>query len=336
MRRYLAKNLPQIWQDKTHPLSKLLYPLSLIYGLAMSTRRILYRAGIMKSHSVSTPVIVVGNITAGGTGKTPLVIWLSEYLYLKGLKVGIISRGYGGSSPHWPVDVSPLEKPEIVGDEAVMLKQKTNLPVVVSPIRVDAANLLVDLYAVDVIVSDDGLQHLALKRDLEIIVIDAHRKFGNNRLLPSGPLRETVKSIPAGAIKIYSGNRDYKQFDYWMKFNPILFRNVNNKNLVIDINDFQGNEVNAVAGIGYPEKFFELLETLKIIVNKFSFPDHHIYRADDLEFHNDLAIIMTEKDAVKCADLVNDNSWYLEINVMPNDRFKEKIDAFSESIPGKI
>ncbi len=332
----LVKKLPQIWQDKTHPVSKLLYPLSLLYAVVMIIRRYLYKAGLLRSHSVSVPVIVVGNVTVGGTGKTPLVIWLSEYLYFKGLKVGIISRGYGGSSPHWPVDVSPLEKPEMVGDEAVMLKKKTSLPVIVSPIRLDAAELLIDLYAVDVIVSDDGLQHLALKRDLEIIVIDAQRMFGNNRLLPSGPLRESVNSISTDAIRIYSGNRELDQFEYWMKFNPIRIRNIINENLVIDIHEFEGNEVNAVAGIGYPEKFFDLLESLKIKLNKFSFPDHHVFQADDLKFDNNLAIIMTEKDAVKCASLVNDNSWYLEINVVPNDNFKNRIDLFSESIPRTI
>lgn len=332
MDRILKKSLPQIWQDRTHPISKLLYPFSLIYGLAMITRRYLYKAGIMKSQSVSAMVIVVGNITVGGTGKTPLVIWLSEYLYLKGLKVGIISRGYGGSSPSWPVDVSPLEKPEMVGDEAVMLKKKTNLPVIVSPARLDAARLMVDLYAVDVIVCDDGLQHLALKRDFEIIVIDAHRMLGNERLLPSGPLRESPKWISSGALKIYSGNQDLNEFEYWMKFNPIMFRSVNNEDLVIDIEELEGTEINAVAGIGNPEKFFALLEILKIKVNKYCFPDHHVFQSDDFNFDDNLAVVMTEKDAVKCVNLVNDNSWYLEINVVPNDRFKDRIDLLSESI----
>ena len=336
MRNYLETNLPEIWQDKTHPISKLLYPFSLVYGLAMKIRRLFYKTGLMRSRSVQAPVIIVGNISVGGTGKTPLVIWLSEYLYFKGLKVGIISRGYGGSSPEWPVDVSPLEKPELVGDEAVMLKQKTSLPVIVSPVRFDAAKQLVDLYAVDVIVSDDGLQHLALNRDLEIIVIDAKRGFGNNRLLPSGPLRENVSSIATNAIKLYSGNQDLNQHDYWMKFNPIRFRNVNNDNLVIDINEFKNNEVNAVAGIGNPEKFFNMLENLKIKVNRFGFPDHHVFQADDFRFDNNLAIIMTEKDAVKCTNLVNDNSWYLEISVIPNDKFKNTIDSFAKAIPRKI
>ena len=198
----LAINLPQIWQDKTHPISKLLFPLSLIYGFTMSIRRKLYQSGVLKSHSINVPVIIVGNITVGGTGKTPLVVWLADYLSNKNLKVGIISRGYGGSSPQWPVDVSPIEKAEIVGDEAVLLKQKTGLPIVVSPVRFDSAELLVKNHGVNIIISDDGLQHLALNRNMEIIVIDAKRQFGNNRLLPSGPLRESPKSISADAIKI--------------------------------------------------------------------------------------------------------------------------------------
>ena len=334
MFQYLKNNLPQIWQDKTHPVSKLAYPLSLLYGLVISVRRLLYKTGLMRSHAVEAPVVIVGNITVGGTGKTPLVIWLSEYLYFKGLKVGIISRGYGGSSPQWPVDVSPQDKAEVVGDEAVMLKHKTNLPVIVSPVRVDAARMLVELYGVDVIVSDDGLQHLALKRDLEIVVIDALRKFGNNRLLPSGPLRQTVGSISDNAIRMYSGNNDLEQFDYWMKFNPIRFRNVNNNNLVIDVNEFEDNEVNAVAGIGFPDKFFDLLSSLGIKVNKHRFPDHHVYTGADFQFNNQLAVIMTEKDAVKCAKLVNDNTWFLEINAVPNEHFKSRIDMFADSITG--
>lgn len=335
MQRYLVKNLPQIWQDKTHPVSKVLYPLSLIYGLGMNVRRMLYQTGMMKSHSVPANVIVVGNITVGGTGKTPLVIWLSEYLYLMGFKVGIISRGYGGSSPQWPVDVTPLERPEIVGDEAVLLRKNTNLPVIVSPVRADAARMLIDLYKVDVIISDDGLQHLALQRDLEIVVIDAKRRFGNNRLLPSGPLRQSVKSISKDAIKIYSGQGDLSQFDCSMRFNPVLFRNVNNSDLVIDIDELQGSEINAVAGIGYPDKFFDLLESLDIRVHRHGFPDHHIFQAEDFKFEHDLALIMTEKDAVKCVNMVGDNSWYLEINVLPNENFKSRIDSFAKSMHGE-
>ena len=329
MWKKLAINLPQIWQDKTHPISKLLFPLSLIYGLSMSLRRGLYQSGLLKSQSVDVPVIIIGNITVGGTGKTPLVIWLSDYLSKKGLKVGIISRGYGGSSPQWPVDVSPIEKAEIVGDEAVLLKQKTKLPVVVSPVRVDSANLLIQNYAVDVIISDDGLQHLAINRDIEIIVIDAKRQFGNNRLLPSGPLRESQKSISADAIKIYSGENNLDQFEYSVQFKPVQFRNVRSPEFAVDSDHFSHTHVNAIAGIGYPDKFFSTLKTLDIQVNSKSFADHHFYRADDLAFNNDLPLLMTEKDAVKCTELVTDNAWYLEIEAIPNHKF---INRFEQSV----
>ena len=163
MRRFLASTLPEIWQDKTHPVGKLLYPLSLIYQITMAIRRKAYQIGFFKSASAGVPVIIVGNISVGGTGKTPIVVWLSEFLQSQGLRVGIISRGYGGSSPHWPVDVSHLDKADVVGDEAILLKQKTKLPVFVSPIRIDAARALVKKHPVDVIISDDGLQTLSVE-----------------------------------------------------------------------------------------------------------------------------------------------------------------------------
>ncbi len=321
-----ATKLPQIWQDKTHPISKLLYPLSLIYGVAMPVRRRLYEAGLLKSQSVSVPVIIVGNITVGGSGKTPLVVWLASYLSKKNLKVGIISRGYGGSSPQWPVDVTLTEKAEIVGDEAILLKQKTGLPVVVSPVRVDSANLLINNYNVDIIISDDGLQHLAIKRDIEIIVVDAHRQFGNNRLLPSGPLRESPNSISSDAIKIYSGENNLEQFEFFMQFKPIQFRNVKSPGISLTMYHFEHQQVNAIAGIGYPDKFFAMLDSLNIKPSKNYFPDHHYFRSDDLVFDNEWPIIMTEKDAVKCAELVDDNAWYLEIEALPNQNFITRVD----------
>ncbi len=325
MRDYLATHLPQIWQDKTHPVSKLLFPLSLIYGLAISIRQKLYSTGIFKRSSVSVPVIVVGNITVGGTGKTPLVIWLANYLQQRNWNVGIISRGYGGSSPQWPVDVTLLEKPEIVGDEAVLLRHKLDQPLAVSPNRLDSAQLLIDKYNIDIIISDDGLQHLALKRDLEIIVIDADRKFGNGRLLPSGPLRQTSESTSQDAIKIYSGNKNLDQFEFNMQFKPTRFCKVNAADQSQQIDYFENMDVNAVAGIGNPEKFFNTLKSLNIKANTKVFPDHHVFQSGDLIFNDNKPILMTEKDAVKCREFTLPNAWYLEIEAQPNQTFINKL-----------
>jgi len=329
----LAINLPKIWQDKTHPVSKLLYPLSLIYGLAMTIRRKLYKSGLFKSGTISVPLIVVGNITVGGTGKTPLVIWLADKLTKKNLSVGIISRGYGGSSPQWPVDVSVVEKAELVGDEAILLKRKTGLPVAVSPMRIDSANLLINQHKVDIIISDDGLQHLAINRDLEIIVIDAIRQFGNNRLLPSGPLRERPSTISATAIKIYSGRKNQLQeFDYSVHFEPIQFRNIKSPELAVKTDYFDGTQANAIAAIGHPEKFFSTLNSLGIKTSNNHFPDHHYFQSSELVFNNDWPVIMTEKDAVKCADLVSENAWYLEIQAIPNQAFISQFEKRIEKL----
>ncbi len=326
MRDYLATNLPQIWQDKTHPVSKLLYPLSLIYGLAVSIRRLLYNIGILKSSSVNVPVIIIGNITVGGTGKTPLVVWLVKYLQQKSLKVGVISRGYGGSSPQWPVDVTALEKPEIVGDEAVLLRQKLDVPIAVSPNRLDSAQLLIDKHNVDIIISDDGLQHLALKRDLEIVVIDAKRRYGNNKLLPSGPLRQKPESISSDAIKLYSGDQNLDEFEFSMNFKSVAFHSLNSPKQIVDTDFFQNTEANAIAGIGNPEKFFNTLKSLNINANTKSFADHHLYQPSDLSFNDIRPILMTEKDAVKCEEFNLPSAWFLEIEAVPNQAFITKIE----------
>ncbi len=326
MRDYLATNLPQIWQDKTHPISKLLYPLSLIYSLTVSVRSKLYGIGVFKRSSVKVPVIIVGNVTVGGTGKTPLVIWLTKYLQTKGFRVGVISRGYGGSSPQWPVDVTLLEKPEIVGDEAVLLRNNLDIPIAVSPVRLDSAQLLVDKHDVNIIISDDGLQHLALKRDLEIVVIDAKQQFGNSRLLPSGPLRQTPESIHPDAIKLYSGDHNLDDFEFSMNFRPVAFRSLYSPEQEVETNFFNNTEVNAIAGIGNPEKFFNTLKSLNIRVIARSFPDHHAYQSGDFNFSNNKPILMTEKDAVKCREFNLPNAWYLEIEAQPNQAFINKLE----------
>lgn len=324
MRQHLAGIMPRVWQDKHHLASLLLFPLSLVYGLVMRIRRWMYRAGWMNSQRVGAPVIVVGNITVGGTGKSPLVIWLAEYLCETGYKPGIISRGYGGSAPQWPVDVTLAESPETVGDEAVMLYRRSGVPVAVSPRRADAAGLLVQDHAVDIIISDDGLQHLALERDLEIVLIDAAREFGNQRLLPSGPLREPLSAISPAAVRVYSG--ESTDHEYSVSTRPLRFVSLADAGAWLQPDAFDGQAVNAVAGIGFPEKFFATLKALGIRPVAHAFADHHVFSERDLEFDTALPLLMTEKDAVKCAGLVTDNAWYLEITSQPNPAFVQRLE----------
>ena len=201
------KRLDHYWYTRS-PWLLLLTPLSLLFRVVVGARRLAYRVGIKRSTRVSLPVIVVGNITVGGTGKTPLVVWLAGYLREKGHAPGIVSRGYGGTASHWPQQVRADSDPAVVGDEAVLLAATTGCPMAVAPDRVAAAQALVDQGGCDVIISDDGLQHYALQRDIEIAVIDGVRRFGSGFLLPAGPLREPLKRLQQVDLVVVNGLGD--------------------------------------------------------------------------------------------------------------------------------
>lgn len=294
----------------------LLLPLSGLYWLILRLRVLLYRYGVLPTRKAAVPVIVVGNITAGGTGKTPTVIWLVNELRSRGYTPGIVSRGYGGSKSGSSMRVDIYSDAAVVGDEPVLLARRGRCPIVVDANRVRAASMLVD-DGVDVIVADDGLQHLQLERDFEICVIDGSRGLGNFRLLPSGPLREMPRRLKSVDQILINGEGDFP--------NSISFEllasdaNRLNGSLTRPLQGFSGTTVHAVAGIGNPARFFDLLRSHNIQIIEHSFPDHAALTKANLNFSDQLEIFMTEKDAVKLGRNLPDKFWFVpvELNMDP-------------------
>ena len=307
------------WYKKNF-LSYLLLPFTLIYLLIIFFRRKLYQFKILKSYRASIPIIVVGNITVGGTGKTPLVIAIVNHLKNQGFRPGIITRGYRGKSKTWPQLVAADTDPALVGDEAVLMARATSVPVVAGPNRVGDVRLLEK--NCDVIVSDDGLQHYALQRDIEIAVVDGLRQYGNGLCLPAGPLREQqsrLQSVDFLVVNSPSERVQNNQTSYAMQFvidnivsmhNATLFERTHTHNVI------------AIAGIGNPERFFSSLQSLKIAFHRKIFPDHHHFVKTDFHFagHDDV-IIMTEKDAVKCAAFSDARFYVARGHAVMNEQF---------------
>lgn len=307
--------LYQHWQRHT-PLSLALIPVSWIYCLLVALRRSLYRRGVKTSVRLPVPVIVVGNITAGGTGKTPLALWLVRYLRQQGYRPGIVARGYGGRSATWPLRVRQDSEPAQVGDEPLLLARNGSCPVAVGPDRAHAAQILVRGDNCDVIVSDDGLQHYGMARDIEIALIDGERRFGNGQYLPAGPLREPVQRLQRVSACVTNG--EPRKGEFGMELEPLCFRRVTAPTVERPVHAFAGQRVHAVTGIGHPQRFFDQLRKLGIDVMERPFPDHHRFRARDIQFTDKATVIMTEKDAVKCEQFVDDRYWYLAIAAKPN------------------
>jgi tetraacyldisaccharide 4'-kinase len=281
---------------------------------------------LIHSQSVSAPVVIVGNIAVGGTGKTPLTIWLAQQLAARGYKPGIISRGYHGRVGPKPMEVTSDSDPAIVGDEAVLIANRSEYPVVVHPDRVAAANLAIDLGA-NVIVSDDGLQHYRLARDFEITVVDGTRRHGNRQLLPAGPLREPVSRLQtSNQILVQRESENSADLSYRSSDRPPIEFQLTASAIcrpdnsdIRNIEDFAGTKVHALAGIGNPERFFRLLEARDIEVIRHPLPDHAEITPGDLEFDDDLDVVMTEKDAVKCRWLDTRKCWYVPVDVAIDD-----------------
>ena len=304
-------------------LSLLLLPLSLCYCLLTEVRRLCYRLGVLAQASLEKPVIVIGNITVGGTGKTPLVIWLAQYLQGHGYRPGIIARGYRGRAKSWPQSVGADTDVDLVGDEAVLLARQGACPVAVGPNRIASARVLIDKHGCDVIISDDGLQHYALGRTIEIAVIDGQRRFGNGLCLPAGPLRERVGRLQTIDVRITNGLP--RKGELGMATHPEAFINLKERANHKEPTGFAGEHVHAVAGIGNPDRFYSQLETLNITLERHTFPDHYHYRERDIRFADNRAVIMTEKDAVKCEQFATANDWYLAIKAEPEPMFGQAI-----------
>ncbi len=319
----------QFWY-RSSALRWLFLPLAALFYLLSNSRRILFNKGLLTSVRVDAPVIVVGNITVGGNGKTPVVVYLCEQLKQRGFKPGVISRGYGGKSERYPLLLETQTLGSEAGDEPVLIYRRTGCPVVVSPKRAEAAQHLLDNSDVDVIISDDGLQHYHLQRDIEIVVVDGERRFGNGCYLPMGPLREGLSRINTVDLVINNGGEP-KSGEYPMSLAPGKMQS-----LVTDDVGLETQTVNACAAIGHPPRFFNTLTGLGFELEKaVPFSDHYAYKESDFaQFDPRLPLLMTEKDAVKCLGFARDNWWYLPVDaVLPPQVMRQittKIQTLSQ------
>jgi len=309
----MARWLQGQWRRKTlwHIL---LWPPSLLFGMLVALRRAAYRAHWLPATRLPVPLVVVGNVTVGGTGKTPLVLWLVEFLRERGWQPGIVSRGYGGTADA-PQRVEAASDPALSGDEPVLLARRAGCPVWVGRDRVTAAQALLTAHPeVNVLVSDDGLQHYRLRRDVEIAVLDGMRGLGNGLLLPAGPLRESARRLDeVDAVVVNGGQaqsgRGTRQ--YAMHLHGEVFYNLLQPELTATAADFRGKVVHALAGIGNPARFFGHLRKLGLSVVEHPFPDHHMYQPRDVALQG--VVLMTEKDAVKCAQFATAECWVLAV-----------------------
>ncbi|MDY3124230.1 MAG: tetraacyldisaccharide 4'-kinase [[Actinobacillus] rossii] len=293
-------------------IAYLLLPFSFLFWLISRLRYFLFKLGISQSYRAPVPVVVVGNLSVGGNGKTPVVIWLVQHLQARGLKCGVISRGYGSQSDVYPLLVISDTDPVKGGDEPVLIAKRTGVPVCISANRQDAIELLLKIQNCDVIISDDGLQHYKLQRDIEIVVMDAKRGLGNGFVLPAGPLRETANRLQTVDLIITNGGEN-QYTEAVMQLVPHYAINLvsNEKRLLSEFK--QGS---ALAGIGNPQRFFDMLQCLGIQLNQTqAFQDHQQFSAEQLsQFNVNEPLLMTEKDAVKCGQFAQQNWWYVPVD----------------------
>lgn len=327
----LVKSLDYYWYSN-NLVSLLLLPVSWLFCILVIMRRLAYRAGLARIHRFPVPVIVVGNVTVGGTGKTPLVVWLIDRLREKGYTPGIVSRGYGGGARNWPQQVRPDSDPRVVGDEAILLAKRCKCPMAVGPSRADAAQALLDFTDCNIIVSDDGLQHYALGRDVEIAVIDGVRRFGNGHCLPAGPLREPTGRLASVDFVVSNGTPGPRE--YAMNLAAGAVRRLDDPGVVKSLASFEGKQVHAVAGIGNPERFFRQLEEHGLQVIRHPFRDHHPFSRQDVEFDDNLLVLMTEKDAVKCRSFATQNHWYVPVFAQVDERILPLLFRFLDKSHG--
>jgi tetraacyldisaccharide 4'-kinase len=322
-----------IWYQKSIS-SKLLLPLSWLYCLLVAVRRRLYMWGMLSTVHFPVPIIVVGNITAGGTGKTPLVIWLVEYLRSLGYTPGVISRGYGGKAQNWPQQVRSDSDPMIVGDEAVLLSRRCACPMAVGPNRVAAARALLDHSDCNIIVSDDGLQHYALGRDLEIAVVDGVRRFGNGYCLPAGPLREKQQRLHEVDFVVNNGLAG--KGEHHMELVGHTAINMLEQTSCQEIPEFQGAEVHALAGVGNPSRFFDFLRKHGLNLIEHPYPDHHVFQQKEVLFQDGREVLMTEKDAVKCTRFSTLHHWYVPVEARLDEKFSRKIHLLLDQVQKRL
>ncbi len=311
--------LEKHWQRLTM-VSIALLPLSGLFAVLTWLRRAGYRTGLLRKVRVAVPVVVVGNLSVGGTGKTPAVIWLARSLRAAGYRPGVISRGYGGSGQLRAVDAGT--SPQLAGDEPVLISRMTGCPVWVGRDRAAAAARLLERNPeVNVVISDDGLQHYRLERDCELAVISARQQYGNGLLLPAGPLRESRKRLRCVDAVIVNGEAlpQMPPNSFVMRLEGRQFYNLADTQRYATPPEFSGMRLHAVAGIGDPERFFSHLRGLGLAFEAHAFPDHHAFSPADLAFADCDAVLMTQKDAIKCAAIARENWWVLPVEARIDD-----------------
>ncbi len=324
MKKLIAKLLNEVWY-KDHFVGTWLMPFSFIFTDVVKFRRWMYKKGYKPVEKLPVPVIIVGNITLGGTGKTPLVIYLVQQLKERGFNAGVISRGYGGQSESWPLRVTAESDALLVGDEPVLIAQQAGCPVAVGPVRADSARLILEHEACDVIISDDGLQHYALHRDIEIAVIDGERRFGNNFCLPSGPLREPQERIQEVDFVICNGG-EAEEKEILMQLEGAYAINIQTQERK-PLAEFKDLSCHAMAGIGNPQRFFDSLKQYGLDFQATSFPDHYVYTKKDICYKGVQAVLMTEKDAVKCLALASEDHWFVPVQAKIDNQFIDNLIA---------
>jgi tetraacyldisaccharide 4'-kinase len=327
----LAAWLQKAWYQN-RPLVWLLAPLTVLFWALSGTRRLAFKLGLKKRYKLSVPVIVVGNISVGGNGKTPLVVYLAKWLQEQGYRPGVLSRGYGGTSSHYPLQVSADADPAIVGDEPLLMMQNLTCPLVVDPNRPRGGKMLLEQLACDLIICDDGLQHYALQRDVEILVMDGHRRLGNGYLLPMGPLREGAWRLNTVDLVVVNGNKASRG-EHLMALESGLLTNILCPDKHKDLAEID-TPVVAAAGIGNPQRFFDLLQQRQVkLKSTLVFADHHQFTAADLPQET---LLMTEKDAVKCRHFAHPDWWYLPVEAKLSEQTKQQLLSILQQSQTKL
>ena len=288
-------------------------------------RRLCYRVGVFKVHNPQVPLVVIGNITVGGTGKTPLVIAVANYLKTSGWSPAIVSRGHGGADNEEARFVDRDDNADDVGDEPLLIARNTGLPVVVCRRRERAVALVTEKTQCNVVVSDDGLQYYGMHRDIEIVSVDSKRLFGNGFLLPAGPLRESMRKLQGADFVVSKGRCNLCTDSFSLMGDKLLSLSLPQQSM--SLAELTGQRVNAVAGIADPDGFFSALRRAGVVPVEYIFADHHPYTKSDLQFDELLPIVMTEKDAVKCGNFQIQNAWYWPVEAQFENDFLQRLEA---------
>lgn len=322
----LTDRLLDAWYNG-HPALTLLRPLEALYRRVVDAKRARFVAGQGAIYKAPVPVVVVGNITVGGTGKTPLILWMIDHCRQRGLRVGVVSRGYGAKPPSLPWRVQAQQSVDLTGDEPLLIVKRTGVPLMIDPDRSQAVRALLAEEPLDLILSDDGLQHYRLARDLELVLIDAARGLGNRRCLPAGPLREPIERLQSVDALLYNGAGADREDGYAFQLQPSALVNLRSgERQPVDYFS-PGQALHAVAGIGNPQRFFNTLEGLHWRPVPHAFADHAEFSAEALAFTPALPLVMTEKDAVKCTVFAAPDWWYLAVEAVPSAAFVSWFDS---------